>query len=82
MLINVVVHNFNMSEKFIPPQKIHITSDDTIIEFVSIIPKGKNLKDDMYVYKYTKSKHFLGKELSFRLEDLKKQLKYFFKEIK
>lgn len=63
-----------------PPVKILIESDDTEIEFVRQVLIDKN-KAKGYVYRYTKSNHSMGKEITFTEEALKKQLRNFFKPI-
>ncbi len=68
-------------EKFIPPQKIHITSDDTIVEFIQVIPKSKIQKVDMYRYRYIQSRVRLGAEIDFTEENLKVQLTNYFKPL-
>lgn len=69
------------TEKFLPPKKIHITSDDTVIEFVQHLPKNKNQKSDMYRYRYIKSIMNLGGEIDFSEEYLKIQLTNYFKAL-
>lgn len=62
-----------------PPAKILIESDDTEIEFVRTVKFDKSKVG--YVYRYTKSNHHMGKEITFTEEALKKQLRNFFKPI-
>lgn len=63
-----------------PPMKILIESDGNELEFVRQVLIDKK-KAKGYVYRYTKSNHSMGEEITFTEEALKKQLSNFFKPI-
>jgi hypothetical protein len=66
---------------FTPPNKILISSDDSLIELVKTEIKNK---EKVYVYKFVRSlsnENFTKKDLIFSMSELEinKQLKNFFK---
>ena len=66
---------------FTPPDKIFIKSDDNQLEFIKTIPKNKENKEPLYVYKFSKSLSKKGMECMFTENVLRKLLLYSFKEI-
>lgn len=63
---------------YTPPNKILITSDNNVLEFVKI---KKVNKEDLYVYQFIVSKIKLGMETSFTQKELTYQSNNFFKII-
>lgn len=62
------------------PLYIKVTTDDNVMKFVRKEPKGKNRKEDGYIYLYIKSSTKSG-EIEFGEKYFKKMLEYSFKEI-
>lgn len=60
-----------------PPRRIRIESDDNEIEFVRVVLDPKK-KTKSYLYRFTKSKYSLNKEVIFSENELRKQLTNFF----
>jgi len=67
---------------FKPPTKIAIRSDDTEVEFVTMIKKSAKQKEELFIYRYTKSSEKLGMEVSWTSEFIKSQLQNYFEKIK
>lgn len=62
-----------------PPNKILITSDESIMEYVKTIPKNKNNPQMLYVYKFIESVTKTDLEFVMTPEYLAAQLKNYFK---
>lgn len=67
---------------FTIPKKLLITSDDSEIKLVKTIPKDKNRKEETYLYEFTKSITKENTQFEMTEQQLKNNLKNFFKEIK
>jgi len=65
---------------FTPPNKILRTSDDITLEFMGVIPKTK-LNAEQYAYKYVDG-IMAGFTINYTEDEIKKQLKNYWKEVK
>jgi len=66
---------------FVPANKILIKSDNNILELENVLKKNTIQKEDLFVYRFTRSETKLGMEVSFTEVELKKNLRNNFKEI-
>ena len=66
---------------FKPPAKIAIRSDDTEVEFVTMVKKSAKQKEVLFTYRYTKSSEKLGMEVSWTSEYIESQLQNYFEII-
>lgn len=57
-----------------PPQRIHITSDDSEVTFV-------RKEKELYVYRYTKVIEKVGTEVKWTQAEIEKQLTNYFKVV-
>ena len=57
-----------------PPQRIHITSDDSEVIFV-------RKEKELYVYRYTKGIEKVGTEVKWTQYEIEKQLTNYFKVV-
>ena len=64
---------------FTPPQKLKITSDDNVLEFVRVIEKSKIKKESGYVYRYIKSETKKGSEVELSEAYILQQKSNYFK---
>ena len=62
------------------PKKIHITSDNSCMELVRT-EKDKKSGEEVYVYRFIKSREKLGLEFKLTKRELVKQMHSFFEEI-
>lgn len=65
-----------------PPIRMHITSDDTKIEFVRVQKISENEEEHLYVYRYTQAEpEKLNTETKFSKSYIERQLRNYFKVI-